>query len=256
MSDNFPLSFSGSEAVHYLKNNLFDYFKKSGLDPFITEEWKKGIFELFNIKIINLPALDDKNYILLSNHVSDFDAIILGLIHQNIRIVAKIGWASNKELMDFLSLHYNIVGIFRDFEIAGLDGEDKNAAEEHNMKININSFKYLKNIDGARHLLVFPQGTISDINKNGKERINASFARIAAATKTSLINMFLEYPGTDGDTRIICGEPYNITGRGLDYGQVWLDDMIALQNKLDNIREPVLSEKHSLNNKPGEPFFA
>jgi hypothetical protein len=250
--DKMNYSFSGAEAVQYLKNNLFDYFKKAGLNPHITEEWKKGIFDLFNIKVISLPDLDKQNYLILSNHLSDFDAIILGLLHPKIRIVAKIGWATNKELMDFLSLHYNIVGIFRDSEIEKLNGEERKEAEEHNIKININSYKYLKN---TGHLLVFPQGTISDINKNSKERVNPSFARIAAATKKSVINIFLEYPGTDGETRIICGEPYEITGRNLDYRQVWLDNIIALQNKLDNVRKPVLSEKHSLNNKPGEPFF-
>jgi len=253
--NNFPLSFSGSEAVKYLKDNLFSYFKKSGLNPHVTEEWKNGIFQLFNIQVINLPDLDKNNYILLSNHISDFDAIILGLLYPSIRIVAKIGWATNKELMDFLGLHYNIVGIFRDFEIDELNAEEKKAAEEHNMKINLNSYRYLKDTSEAHHLLVFPQGTISDINKNSKERINPSFARIAAATKTSIINIFLEYPGTDGETRIIGGEPYNIAGRNLDHRQIWLDDMIALQNKLDNVRKPVLSEKHSLNNNPGEPFF-
>jgi hypothetical protein len=255
MSNDFPLSFSGSEAVKYLKNNLFGYFKQARLNPYITEEWKKGIFELLNIKIVNLPDLNKNNYIMLSNHISDFDAIILGLIHANIRIVAKIGWAANSELMDFLGLHYNIVGIYRDFEIDNLEPGKKKAAEEHNMKTNLNSYRYLKDKSEARHLLIFPQGTISDINKNSRERINPSFARIADATKTSVINIFLEYPGTDGDTRIIYSEPYDITDRNLDYSQIWLDSLIALQNKLDNVRKPVLSEKHSLNNNPGEPFF-
>jgi len=48
---------------------------------------------------------------------------------------------------------------------------------------------------------------------------------------------------------------YDITDRGFDYRQSWIDDVISLQNQLDNIREPVLSEKHSFNNNPDEPFF-
>jgi len=252
--NNSPLSFSGSQAVEHLKANLFSYFEKVGLNPYITEEWKKGIFQLFNIQVINMPNLDDNNYIILSNHISDFDGIILGLLNPNIRIIAKIGWATNRELMDFLSLHYNIVGIYRDFEIADLTGEERTAAEEHNIKINMESYKYLKNKNDPHHLLIFPQGTISDINKNSKERINPSFARIAAATKTSIINIFIEYPGS-GATRIIGSAPYNITDKSLDYREIWLRDMIALQNQLDNVREPVLSDKHTFNNNPSEPFF-
>ena len=250
-----PLSFSGEAAVRYLKENLFGYFKKAGLNPYVTEEWKKGIFDMFGIQTVGFPDLDKQNYILLSNHISDFDGIILGLLHPRIRTLAKIGWTSNNELMDFLNLHYNIVGIYRDFEIDALDGDEKEAAKEHNIKINIDSYKYLKDNSKAHHLLFFPQGTISNINRNSKERINPSFARIAISTKTSVVNIFTEYPGTNGVTRIVGSKSYDITDRGFDYRQSWIDDVISLQNQLDNIREPVLSEKHSFNNNPDEPFF-
>jgi len=249
------LSYSGSEAVQHLKNNLLPYFEKSGLNPYITEEWKKGIFQLFGIQIINLPDFDKENYIILSNHISDFDGIILGLLHPKIKIIAKIGWANNKELMDFLKLHYDIVGIYRDSEIEELNGEERKKAKEHNIRINTDAFKYLKSTGEAHHLLIFPQGTISDINKNSKERVNPSFARIAAATKTSAVNIFTEYPAAGGNMRIVGGKPYIVTDRSLDYRQIWLDDVISLQNQLDNLRKPVLSVKHSLNNNPGEPFF-
>ena len=250
-----PLSFSGSEAVRFLKNNLFGYFKKAGLDPYVTEEWKKGIFQLFGIQTIGLPDLDKNNYILLSNHLSDFDGIILGLLHPKIRTIAKIGWASNKELMDFLGLHYDIVGIFRDFEIDGLSDGEKKSAKEHNIKTNNDSYRHLKNADGAHHLLIFPQGTISDINKNSKERVNPSFARMAISTKASLVNIFIEYPAIGGNTRIVGGAPYAIADRNGDCRQAWLDGTAALQNQLDGVRKPVLSEKHSQNNDPGEVFF-
>lgn len=248
-------SFSGSEAVQFLKSNLFSYFEKTGLNPYVTEEWKKGLFQLLGIQAVNLPDLDKQNYILLSNHISDFDGVILGLLHPKIRIVAKIGWALNKELMDFLKLHYDIVGIYRDFEIARLHGDERKAAEEHNIRINMDAYRYLKNTGEAHHLLIFPQGTISDINKNSEERVNASFARIAAATKTSVINIFTEYPAPGGSTRIVSGNPYIITDRSLDYSRIWLNDVISLQNQLTNVRTPILSEKHSLNNNPNEPFF-
>lgn len=255
-SNNYsPSSFSGSEAVQFLRENLFGYFKKVGLNPYITNEWKKGIFQLFGVQIINLPDLDKESYILLSNHLSDFDALILGLLHPKIRIISKIGWATNKELMDFLGLHYDIVGIFRDSEIDKLNDEERKAAKDHNIKINTDTYKYLKDTTEAHHLLIFPQGTISDINKNSKERINPSFARIAMAAKKSVINIFTEYPDIGGNTRIVSSNPYTVTNRNLDYSQIWLDDVTALQNQLDNVREPVLSEKHSLNNNPNEPFF-
>jgi len=56
-------------------------------------------------------------------------------------------------------------------------------------------------------------------------------------------------------TRIIFSKPYTISDRSLDYRQTWIDETIGLQNRLDNVREPVLSERHSLNNNPSEPYF-
>jgi hypothetical protein len=250
-----PLSFDGPEAVRYLKENLFGYFKETGLDPYITKDWKKGIFKLFGVNIVNMPDLNKENYILLSNHISDFDGIILGLLHPNIKIIAKIGWTNNKELMEFLKLHYNFAGIYRDFEIEKLSGEEKKEAQNHNIKTNIEAYKYLKETGEARHLLIFPQGTISDVNKNKKERIDPSFARIANSTNTKAVNIFLEYPAIGKNTRISGSIPYNTGDKNLDCRQFWIDEIISIQNKLENVRNPILSEKHSQNNHPGEPYF-
>ena len=251
-----PLSFSGTEAENLLRNVL-RYFEKAGLDPYVTAEWKKGIFKLFGVETINLPDLDGQSYILSSNHISDFDAVILGLLHPNIRIIAKMGWASNKKLMDFLGLHYDIVGIYRDFEIEKLDGVAKEAAKKHNYRVTIEALKYLKDDEEPRHLLIFPQGTISDVNRNSKERVNPGFAKIAFAAKGKVVNIFTEYPdmGGGGSTRVVCGEPYEVKERNFDYRQPWLEGVISLQNKLDNVREPILSDRHLNNNKPGDPFF-
>ena len=252
-NDAAPLSFTGPQAVLF-KEQLFGYFKQAGLNPNITNEWKQGIFRLFDIQLHNLPNLDDGNFIIASNHISDFDAVILGLIHPNIKIISKMGWASNQELMGFLKQHYDIVGVYREHEIDALPDSERAAAKRHNYKVTMDSLKYLK-CGSGRHLLIFPQGTISDINKNSVGRVNLGFTKIAAATNASIVNIFTEYPGTDGPTRIVCSAPYKVANRNYDYRQVWLDDVVALQNGLDNLRRPVFSEKHMNNNNPNEPFF-
>jgi len=240
-NDSQPLSFNGSEAIKTLKE-LFRGFKKAGINPYITQKWKKGIFRLFGVTATNLPDFNRKNLILLPNHISDFDAVILGLLHPRIRIIAKKEWTDNSELMELLNLHYHIVGVDR-------------SSQNDNIGILKSSIKYLKDHSQVRHLLIFPQGTISDINKNSTERVNPGFAKLAMASQTDIVTMFTEYPGTDGPTRIICGDPHPVTDPGLDYRQIWLDEVIALQNSLNNVREPVLSKKHSLNNNPDEPYF-
>jgi len=248
------LSFDGSEAITFLNDTFFRYFDSVGLDPYKAAEWKQGVFQLFGIQTFNLPDMDKQNYILAANHISDIDALILGLLCPRIRIVAKTGWTSNGRLMDFLGLHYDIIGVYRDFEIAKLNEEQQQTAKKHNFKVTKDAVKFLKSDDEARHLLIFPQGTISDINKNSKERVNPGFAKMAIAAKVNVVNIFIEYPGIDGNTRIVCGTPY-APRRSDDFGRGWLYDVITLQNQLDNVRTPNLSERHSLNNKPGEPFW-
>jgi 1-acyl-sn-glycerol-3-phosphate acyltransferase len=244
-----PLSFSGEAGVVMLKEILYAYFENIKLNPLKTEDWKTGLFNLFGIELINMPDLEKENYIFASNHISDFDGLLLGLLSRKIRIVAKMGWVNNKELMEFFNLHYNIVGVYRDSD------EQTSETREHNFKLFQSLTRYLKNKDGAQHLLIFPQGTISDINKNSKERVNAGFAKMAIATKTKVINVFSEYQKIGEKARIIFSDPYSITDRSLDYSQNWLNEVIALQNSLGTVRTPELSEKHAKNNNPSEPFF-
>lgn len=68
---------------------LLEVIKHMGLDPMKTEDLKKGMLSLFNIEILNMPDLDNNRFIFTSNHVSDLDALILGLLYPNIRIVSK-----------------------------------------------------------------------------------------------------------------------------------------------------------------------
>jgi len=252
---NVPLSFSGDEVTESLIGSIFKYFERINLNPYEQAEWKKGIFKLFGVKTLNLPDLNSQNFIFASNHISDFDAVFLGLLHPKIKIVSKSGWANNKDLMDFLKIHYDIEGIYRASEIEKLTGDEKKNASAHNFKLFKNLTKYLKNTEENHHLLIFPQGTISDINKNSTARVNPGFAKMAFATGTGIVNMFTEYPEIGGITRVVCGQPYFVTNKTLDYSKEWLDDVISLQNQLEDVRTPVLSEKHSLNNNPEEPFF-
>ena len=106
------LSFSGEEAEVYLQifiQKLMDL----GVDIGNKEEIKKGVFQLFQVELHNMPDLDGKDYIIASNHVSDFDAIILGLLHDNIKILSKKEWVANEKLMSFVSQHYHLLGVDR-----------------------------------------------------------------------------------------------------------------------------------------------
>ncbi|MDF2941551.1 MAG: Acyltransferase [Herbinix sp.] len=239
MDNNF--SFSGEDATSYLEvflQKLIDL----GVDINNKEDYKKGIFKLFNVELHNMPDLERKDYIIASNHLSDFDAIILGLLHDNIRILSKKEWVENKKLMSFVSKYYDLVGVNRNSS-----GDMTNAL--------INLTKYLKNVSSSRHVLIFPQGTISDINNNSIDRIYNGIFSLSYLTQKTILPIYLEQPSMTDKTRIVFGNEITIDNKE-DHRNEWLEELKILQTTLDPLpRTPNLSYKHLNNNKIGDPFF-
>lgn len=239
MDDNF--SFSGEEAANYLKvflQKLID----SGVDINNKGEMKKGIYKLFNVELYNMPDLNRKDYIIASNHVSDFDAIILGLLHDNIRILSKKEWVENEKLMSFVSKYYDLIGVDR-----------KSSGDMTKALIDLS--RYLKNVSSPKHVLIFPQGTISDINCNSIDRISNGIFSLSYLTNKTILPVFLEQPSMTDKTRIIFGNEMTIDNKE-DHRNEWIDELKILQKKLNPLpRNPQLSYKHSNNNKKGDPYF-
>lgn len=235
------LSFSGEEAADYLKvflQNLIDL----GVDINNKEDYKEGVFKFFKVELHNMPDLNSKDYILASNHVSDFDAVILGLLHDNIRILSKKEWVMNEELMSFVSKYYNLLGVDR-----------KSSSDMTKSLMDLT--KYLKNTASPKHVLIFPQGTISDINHNSIDRISNGIFSLSLLTQKPILPIYLEQPSMTDRTRIIFGEEITISNKE-DHRREWIEELIAMQKKLDPPpRAPKLSDKHRNNNKPGDPYF-
>jgi 1-acyl-sn-glycerol-3-phosphate acyltransferase len=235
------LSFGGEEAANYLKGFLLK-LTDLGIDINNKEEFKKGLFKLFHVELHNMPDLNSKDYILASNHVSDADAIILGLLHDNIKILSKKEWVENKDLMSFISKYYNLTGVDR-----------KSSGDMTKALIDLT--KYLNNVASPKHILLFPQGTISDINNNSVDRISNGIFSLSYLTKKPILPIYLEQPSMTDRTRIIFGNEIVIENKE-DHRIEWIEELKALQERLDPLpRKPILSYKHSNNNKVGDPFF-
>lgn len=235
------LSFSGEDAANYL-NIFLQKLIDLGVDINNKEDYKKGVFELFHVELINMPDLDKQDYILASNHVSDFDAIILGLLHDRIRILSKKEWVDNEKLMSFVSKYYNLIGV------------NRNSSGDMT-KALIDLTKYIKNDASPKHVLIFPQGTISDINKNSIDRIYHGIFSLSYLTHKPILPIYLEQPSMTANTRVVFGKEYIIKDKE-DHRLEWLDELKRLQNTLQPLpRDPILSYKHQNNNKIGDPFF-
>ncbi len=239
MDNNF--SFSGEEAADYLKEFLQKLIDL-GVDINNKGEIRKSIYKLFNVELYNMPDLNSKDYIIASNHVSDFDAIILGLLHDNIRILSKKEWVENEKLMSFVSKYYDLIGVDR-------------KSSGNMTKALIDLSKYLKNVSSPKHVLIFPQGTISDINSNSIDRISNGIFSLSYLTQKPILPIFLEQPSLTDRTRIIFGNEITIDNKE-DHRNEWIEELKVLQKKLNPLpRNPKLSYKHLNNNKIGDPYF-
>lgn len=237
----FTYSFDGETSVEVSKAML-KTIKDMGLNPMITDELKKGLISLFNIEIINMPDLENSRFILTPNHVSDFDAIVLGLLHPKIRIVSKTDWTNNEMLKDFLTAHYDLYGLDR--------------MSIHSLRdLLTDSVNYFSNSDENKHYLVFSQGTISDFNNNSLERISSIAQKISDKTNVPIVNLFIEQVSIYQPTRIVFDKPMILSKKD-DFREIWLEREKAMQKALiPPARLPSLTYKHANNNKPGEPYF-
>lgn len=233
--------FNDNTSVHGV-GMLLQLIKDMGLNPMITSELKRAMLTLFHIETVNMPNLESGRYILAPNHVSDLDALILGLLYPRIRVVAKNGWMDNERLRQFLDLHYDLCGLDR--------------SSIHSLRALLKeSIRYFNESCENRHYLVFSQGTISDFNRNSPERISTIAHKISERTGVPILPVFVEQASLGEPTRIVFDEPATLSRKD-DFRLFWLEREAAMQDALTPpARRPRLTEKHSNNNKPGDPFF-
>ena len=202
---------------------------------------------LYRVKEYNKPNLSDGSYILCPNHVSDADGPVMWTHNENIRILAKKECFKHKWMATFLNF-VDVVKIDRD---------------KHNGVELLEAIDYFK--DGKNKLfMLFPQGTISDLNKNKLSRIKSGAFFISAKANVPIIPVFLEQPRLFRKTRVVYGRPMYMEGALVDgkvdkkvlekYRAQWQQEVFKLQKmatEFENrpIRKLKLKPKHQNNNE-------
>ena len=201
---------------------------------------------LFRIKEYNKPDLSQGKFILCPNHTSDFDGPIFWSSCDQVRIMAK------KECFD-----KPIIGtILRKVDVVPVDRSDNPVEALRQAR------KYLK--ENEDHVfLMFPQGTISDINKNKLTRIKPGAFFLSSCTNTPIIPVFIEQPRLFRKTRIVYGDSFMVEkrkdvdihadGKYSLYRTYWQNEIFKLEKEaetLENrkVRKLKLNKKHSNNN--------
>lgn len=201
----------------------------------------------FRVKEYNKENLNGKTFILCPNHTSDVDGPVFWSAMDSITIMAKKECFKNKILGDFLT-SINVVSI------------DRNNTSGNEVR---QAIKYLTDAEEGKVYMLFPQGTISDINHNTINRVKSGAFYIADATKIPIIPTFIEQPRFLRKSRIVYGNPVEVNIRNekgtidkeklLELREFWMSEVLRLQKEaeeLENrpIRKLKLSYKHANNN--------
>ena len=182
------------------------------------------------------------------NHVSDADGPVMWVHNDNIRILAKKECFEHKLFAWFLN-KLNVVKIDRD---------------RHSGAELLSAINYFS--DGENKIfMLFPQGTISDINKNKLTRIKPGAFYVAAKTKVPIIPVFIEQPRPFKKTRVVYGDEIHLDDAIDENGKIdrkkieeyrlkWQQKIFKLQEKAVEygkkpIRKLKLKPKHQNNNE-------
>jgi len=212
------------------------------------------IFNKFLIKTkeYNKEKLKKMSCILCPNHTSDWDGPVIWSSFDNIRIMAKKECFKNPIVGKFLN-NINIVSFDR---------------QQHNATGIRQASNYLfSNSKIGDKFMLFPQGTISDINKNTVNRVQQGAFVIAFYSNTPIVPVFIEQPRVFKKSMIVYGEPLLIKEKDIckeDSKRIdrkklkklrlkWLKTVLFLQKEAEelsgkSIRKLKLSKKHANNN--------
>jgi len=214
---------------------------------------KIGYFIFFKL-VFHITEYDKENlepntsYILCPNHISESDGPIMWSTLKEIRIMAK-------KVLFVPPFGY----ILKSLDIVPVD-RSQHFGEEIRGAV-----KFMNGSTTPKYYLLFPQGTISDINKNTINRVKPGAFMIALMTKTPFVPIFIEQPHFMKKSRIIYGKPISIEpylakdDTIVDYDQIdkmrklWMKEVKELQKKALTFEDrpiniPKLNIKHSTNN--------
>ena len=200
---------------------------------------------LVKIKEYNKTDMATKSYILCPNHTSDLDGPVLWSSNENLRIMAKKECFDNK----LLSILLNKI------DVVSVDRKNHTGAEI------MQAVRYLK--EEGKAFMMFPQGTISDINKNSLSRIMNGAFMISSLSKAPIVPVFIEQPRFFRRSRINYGnafQPDVLNEKGkIDREKLegarsfWQQEVLRLQQEAAElghraIRKIKLNKKHANNN--------
>ncbi len=215
---------------------------------------KRILLETYHLKTYNVPEdFTTNSYLVAANHLTDSDAPLI--ISYYFEVMHKVK-STYPEMLTFAKENcFNGVSIPKELtpvlaleKIVGVDRTNSSGS----MVALKKAIKWYNEGEQPKHFLIFPQGTIYDINKDQVEDIEKGAFWLAAYLGIPVLPAFLEQPVEGEENRLIFAEPITIPKDCKDfepYKALWIERVIEAQNSLERLngvpaREAVLDEEH------------
>lgn len=217
-------------------------------------EAKKTILKAYNFRAYNIPEdFTTTSYVIATNHLTDSDGPLIisfyyELMHQVKDTYPELFVFAKKNCFNGVSIPKELAPILEFEKVCSVDRE----SSEGSMTAIKAAVKWFNEGEKLKHFLIFPQGTIYDINKDSSEDIERGAFWLAKLLGIPVLPAFIEQAVEGEENRLMFGKPIIIPKDCRDFDEhkkLWLESVIEAQNELGVLtgtpaREAVLDIEH------------
>lgn len=217
-------------------------------------EIKKKLLETYRFQVYNVPEdFTMTSYILATNHLTDSDAPLIISFYYALMQPLRASYPemfifAKENCFNGVSLPQEFLPILEMEKVYGVDRKSLGGAKAAMRAAG----KWFAEGEKPKHFLIFPQGTIYDINKDKAEDIEPGAFWLARLLDIPVLPAFIEQAVEGSENHLVFGEPMVIPQNCRDfsgYKQLWLERVIEAQDSLERLtgtpaREAALDEEH------------
>lgn len=219
-------------------------------------EVKKMLLKTYRLKVYGLPEdYTTTSYLVATNHLTDSDAPLImsfdyDMMHKVKTTYPQMFVFAKENCFNGTSIPIELAPLLDMEKVVAVD---RNSAGGSIGAIK-EAVKWYSEGEQPKHYLIFPQGTIYDINKDCIDDIERGVFWLAKLIGIPVLPAFLEQAVEGEENRLIFGEPFTIPKdcREFDeYKTLWLQRVTSAQNNLEKLtgtpaRKVELDEEHQV----------